>query len=345
MSLLLLAIIGVAIFILWHFLPQQAKRSPQPAPRYRKDVRINAQQSDWQTIVEEHCESPAETAFLRAMIAAHGMTPDSGSLVAAGIRLDFQVEEGRYRVDFLINKWLVVEVDGAAYHSSPEAKSRDQMRDGYFEGLGYTVLRLPAKLVFHAPEEAVKAVQSALAVGRREVAPLPKKSDGFTRLAQTAAAFGQAVELADKKHAVRKALATAELVVSSERSALDAAMELARQRSQHSSWLADLPEEDLAQYEQSVADLRAAVRDDDSASFSESAVWEPTELHPFETPSRTGDGWIDDQIADGLRLLTARRSANFQSVRRKLAADASIRPHMRQALADLGREELWARLN
>ena len=35
---------------------------------------------------------------------------------------------GQYRIDFLIAPGLVVEVDGFAYHWSPEAKARDEAR-------------------------------------------------------------------------------------------------------------------------------------------------------------------------------------------------------------------------
>lgn len=78
------------------------------------------------------------------MIEAYQLAPRFGSLVGKDLKLDFQVEEGRYRADFLANDWLVIEIDGAAWHSSPEAQARDQLRDTYFEGLGYTVLRIPA---------------------------------------------------------------------------------------------------------------------------------------------------------------------------------------------------------
>lgn len=326
MSLLILALVVVSIFILWHFMPQTERKPPQPSPRFRLDPRVHSDEELWQSFVEEHCESPAEIAFLRAMIEAHAMRPEAGSLVANGLRLDFQVEEGRYRTDFLVNRWLVVEIDGAAYHSSPEAKARDQARDRYFEGLGYTVLRLPAKLVFQTPNEAVKAVNSALALGKREAPPPP----AVTKVSW------------DKKRAVGQALAGAELVVSTEHTTLAAALDLARQRAEHASWLASLTEEGLAEYEQAVADIKVAVTDGHSESPSRAAHPQATKQRLFQTPSKTGDEWIDERVAEGFRLLTERRLANFQSVRTKLATDASIRPHMRLALADLGHEELWA---
>ncbi|WP_443018997.1 endonuclease domain-containing protein [Sphingobium sp. MI1205] len=46
----------------------------------------------------------------------------------------------QYRADFLVDDKLVVEIDGATYHSSPEAVARDRQRDEDMRREGYTVL-------------------------------------------------------------------------------------------------------------------------------------------------------------------------------------------------------------
>lgn len=341
MSPIVLLLIAVAVFVLWHFLPQTEKRPPEPKPRYRLDPRVRPDELQWQSFVEEHCESPAETAFLRAMIEAFDMRPEGGSLMAEDVRLDFQVEEGRYRVDFLVNEWLVVEIDGAAYHSSPEAKSRDQMRDRYFEGLGYSVLRIPAKLVFQTPAQAVGQVRSALGVGKRKVeAPASNsaKPNGFTRLAKTAAAFSQSVELAERKHAVTKALSNCELAVSAEKSTLDAAFDLAKQRMEHAAWVDGLTADGLDLYEQCLADIEEGVATDDPSPT-------PSTHRKFETPATTGDPWVDAKVAECFPLHVDRRAATLQSMKARLAGDPAVRAHMRTALMDLGREDLWVHVS
>jgi very-short-patch-repair endonuclease len=45
------------------------------------------------------------------------------------------------RVDFLIGQCLVVEVDGAEFHTSREAFEEDRRRDALLSALGYRVLR------------------------------------------------------------------------------------------------------------------------------------------------------------------------------------------------------------
>lgn len=244
-----LAFLGIAaaIFVLWHFLPQRDSRLPQPNPRFRNDPRVTSDQEQWQAFAEAHCESPAETAFLRAMISAFDMRPQNGSLVAEGVRLDFQVEEGRYRVDFLVNAWLVVEIDGAAYHSSPEAVERDQKRDRDFESLGYTVLRIPARQVFNQPALAVEQVKVALNVGKREIVPPAtiEQNNGFFRLGRTFASFSQAVhEINDnvsKARAIEIALAEAKRSTEIERTLIDNAITNAERSVEREDWLRKNP--------------------------------------------------------------------------------------------------------
>lgn len=144
-------------------------KNPQPPPPdewYARRWTTTAADPRWRSDFLAFCESPAETKFLDAIIDAYGLIPDNGVLKGTGLTLDLQVEVKPYRLDFLANAWLAVEVDGAAYHSSPEAVARDKERDEFLRAEGYTVLRIPAKVVFATPEEAVGRVRSAIAAGR-----------------------------------------------------------------------------------------------------------------------------------------------------------------------------------
>ena len=128
--------------------------------------------------IRDRCDSPAETAFLDAMVSAYALQTGPGAVEGRGLRMRSQVSMGRlnihsryassqYRADFLIDDKLVVEIDGATYHSSAEAVARDGTRDDDMKREGYTVLRIPAKLVFLKPTEAVQQVERARVALRR----------------------------------------------------------------------------------------------------------------------------------------------------------------------------------
>lgn len=117
----------------------------------------------WMAHYVRACESPAESAFLRAMVSRYDLKPSGGRLAAKGISLELQKPIGRYRADFVANGNLVVEIDGAAYHGSPEAKARDARRDQDMRRMRYHVLRIPAKTVFRTPGRATRMVEEAAA--------------------------------------------------------------------------------------------------------------------------------------------------------------------------------------
>lgn len=171
------------LFILGGFIAWSVYSDMIDAPARRKQAeeikaRINAPVSI--DDIRFRCESPAETAFLDAMISAYSLQAGPGGIEGQGLRLRNQVSMGnlrilsgiassQYRADFLIDEKLVVEIDGAEYHSSPDALARDQRRDADMERDGYVVLRLPARIVIADYREALRRVEDA----RRSILPLP----------------------------------------------------------------------------------------------------------------------------------------------------------------------------
>ena len=148
------------------------KEAPERAlQREEAEKRANAPVSP--ADIRDYCESPAEEAFLDAMVQAFNLETGPGAIEGGGLRLRNQVGMGQfrihhrgdtswqYRADFLVDERLVVEIDGETYHSSPEAVARDQKRDVDLRREGYSILRIPARLVFEAPEEAVNRVRNA----------------------------------------------------------------------------------------------------------------------------------------------------------------------------------------
>jgi very-short-patch-repair endonuclease len=150
----------LAVFIFKDFTSPQIDIGPPTPPRR---LTVTSADANWKDEFLAFCESPAETAFLEAAVAEYRLSPESGKLRGGGLVLELQVKEAPYRVDFLVDGWLVVEIDGAAYHSSPEAIANDTARDEVLRSRGYSVLRIPAKIVFASGTEAIGRVSTALA--------------------------------------------------------------------------------------------------------------------------------------------------------------------------------------
>jgi very-short-patch-repair endonuclease len=172
---ILLGFVFFPLFLLGGLIAWSVYRDIVEAPARRAqqaaiDASINAPVSV--DDVRLACESPAETAFLDAMVSAYALQTGPGAIEGRGLRLRNQISMGRlnirkwhassqYRADFLVDEKLVVEIDGVTFHSSPEAIARDQQRDADMRREGYTVLRIPAQVVFQSSGETVKRVEDA----------------------------------------------------------------------------------------------------------------------------------------------------------------------------------------
>lgn len=161
----------LAGLIAWSIYSDIKEAPERAAQREEAEKRANAPVST--ADIRGCCESPAEEAFLDAMVQAFDLESGPGAIEGGGLRLRNQVGMGQfrihhrggsswqYRADFLIDERLVVEIDGETYHSSPEAVARDQKRDADLRKEGYSILRIPARVVFEAPEEAIHRVRNA----------------------------------------------------------------------------------------------------------------------------------------------------------------------------------------
>lgn len=110
----------------------------------------------------------------RAAYLREHSTPTAGSLPetfmrvgmrAAGLHVEPQVSfRGVGRVDFLVNRRLIVECDGRRYHSDERQFSLDRRRDRALSALGYRVLRFTYADAVHRTRASVHEVQSVLSV-------------------------------------------------------------------------------------------------------------------------------------------------------------------------------------
>ncbi|WP_457947005.1 endonuclease domain-containing protein [Pseudarthrobacter sp. alpha12b] len=84
----------------------------------------------------------------------------------AGIATETQVWiEGIGRVDFLLEGFLIVEIDGLAFHLEPRQFKKDRRRDNAAMLRGLPVLRFFYDDVVYAPESVLAQVREVLARG------------------------------------------------------------------------------------------------------------------------------------------------------------------------------------
>ncbi|MFQ6057829.1 MAG: DUF559 domain-containing protein, partial [Anaerolineae bacterium] len=81
---------------------------------------------------------------------------------ALGVKFRRQHPIGPYIADFYSREaQLVVEVDGATAHDTPEAQAHDEARDAFMRSLGLRVLRVPAREVQRNLPGVVEAIRAA----------------------------------------------------------------------------------------------------------------------------------------------------------------------------------------
>lgn len=68
-------------------------------------------------------------------------------------------------VDVLVGRWLVIQIDGWAHHSSAAQRGKDLAHDAELRLRGYTVLRFSYAQVVHGGEIVLRTIRRALAAG------------------------------------------------------------------------------------------------------------------------------------------------------------------------------------
>ena len=74
-------------------------------------------------------------------------------LYQAIIPFEFQYKIGKFRADFLIDGWLVFEIDGPQHD-----KNKDAFRDKYMKNMGYEILRVSAWMAAACPSAVISEI-------------------------------------------------------------------------------------------------------------------------------------------------------------------------------------------
>lgn len=93
---------------------------------------------------------------------------------AAGLSFTRQVQiPGVGRVDFLVDRWLIVEINGFEFHSSRAAWRKDMARSNTAQAQGYAVLSYAPEQIWNGPENVLQEIRAVLKRGRS------RSGDGF----------------------------------------------------------------------------------------------------------------------------------------------------------------------
>ena len=143
---------------------------------------------------------PASTAMATSAIRLHGVSPEllarhlradrSGTALRVLRELDVRAESivevdaqhlfrsngieyeaqvflpGIGRVDFLLDGFLIVEIDGFAFHSKREDMLRDRNRNNTSTVNGHSVLRYMPEHVWFSPDQVIAEIRTVLAARR-----------------------------------------------------------------------------------------------------------------------------------------------------------------------------------
>lgn len=96
------------------------------------------------------CESEPERLLLKHLIEHFDLIRNNEKELIGQCKINLQYIVGRYRVDFLVDNKLVVEVDGRKYHENRFYE--DRLRDQELIEDGYIVIRFPASQVYQDAE-------------------------------------------------------------------------------------------------------------------------------------------------------------------------------------------------
>ncbi|MDR6587411.1 DUF559 domain-containing protein [Agrobacterium tumefaciens] len=326
--------------------PDPEPPTPENMYRPRQSI-VTADDPEWREYFLNACESPAETAFLEAMINGYGLKPEGGILVAPGIELDMQTEYKPYRLDFLVNKWLVVEVDGAAWHSSPEAVERDGIRDEFFKVKGFSVLRIPAKVVFNTPTKAVEMVRAAIARGRPqqkvvEKSPPMSVAKTFTNSAKSVGKFLDDVDAhVTRASAIQEAMGPSKQTFSTEQTVIGSALETAKRKVDLEAQL-DADPNLRKHFDAAHAELEELM---ESTKSAQPATKTTIDISPLSWPPTHPDPEIGKAILESYFALTRDRKRYFDDARQQLSKDPRLAPHVQSHLESLGCHATWTEIS
>ncbi|QOT82144.1 endonuclease domain-containing protein [Cupriavidus basilensis] len=336
----LLLLAAFVAWTLWQDLTGPKASEPDPNAWYVLRHTAGPDDPNWKSYFTPVCESPAETAFLEAMITAFALVPDKGVLKGPGVTLDLQVKIPPYRADFVANGKLVIEVDGAAYHSSQEAIERDGDRDAVLVAKGYQVVRIPARVVFASPQQAIRSVQAGLnslrkAQASQEIADQQAPRTSLKSMFSSAGkAISDVTDYVERASAVQAATEHARAQFESEKTVIGIAVQTAQRRLKVEAFCAQ-SEEHRKQFQESYDRIEMRLEHKEMPTIH---------IEPIAAPALHADPVINEAIQSAYQHLIQDRTEYFAKIRDSLRGEDAMRPLVQESLAKYGCASCWVHI-
>lgn len=285
---------------------------------------VSKNDNEWQKYFLADCESPAEESFLTTVIEAFNLVPERGRLVGEKITLEMQVAKSRYRFDFLLNSSHIIEVDGAAWHSSQEQKERDRVRDEYCINFGYNVTRIPAKTVLYDYNKTVEIFRSLIDVSHTYQESKTVSTESKVAAKLTVSGFINEISREiDSKLDMGKYSRDFKKAFEHERMHLEAFCQSVEREIEIEKYLADSEPETKSRFEAHRARLSALVDSDKELVV----IW-----LPIQEPSGISDSDLQLRITSEFRALSEEREAYLKGVSDRCSTDLRFRELLREKL-------------
>jgi hypothetical protein len=210
--------------------------------------------------------------------------------------------------------------------------------------VGYSVLRIPAKIVFTAPGEAVDKVRSALSASPPKPANPVQPARQFsarTSLGLVVKAISDLDAYVTRAAAVQSAVSDPRRMFGLERIIIEGALEQAEVSISAAEFRAKsadharLYEESYAEIEKALSAHREPARDSHA----------PEMVPSLEAPAPHEDPLVHEAIQGEYGNLIQERAKYLQEVRHRLAMNSRLRDLVRNHLQETGYASVWASLS
>lgn len=236
------------------------------------------------------------------------------------------------------------------YHSSSEAIERDKARDEFMQARGYSVLRIPASVVFSTPDEAVRRIRALISEKKSNIPGIqngnPEEKGKRASLREILSSVNNLNLEMNRSITIRGAIERETKGYAdtfyAERLAIEKAIELAETEIRVDQFVSQ-SKKHRELYFSAHRELQEILNDEGrrNADIKATGIRATITIPSLPKVDPHPDPDIDEAIRNARQSLVAERDEFFSEVRSKLSSDEKLKELVREKLNDLSCEECW----